>query len=64
MSVEIQLREKYRNGGKVRRDSRGNYSGNSGVSAGKHTSHPNVHGYRRNGYKCESKWNPKPSDDE
>ena len=60
--MEIRLKAKYRTAGKIKRSGRGNYNGNSGTSAGKHTAHPDVHGYRRNGYKCEPKWNPKQAD--
>jgi hypothetical protein len=39
----------------------GNYNGNSGTSNGKHVPHPDVFAFRRNGYRCEAKWNPKQS---
>lgn len=61
MSVEVKLKlkRKYRAhkpvaGGSAR-------TGNSGVSNGKHVARPDVHGFRRNGYRCEAKWNrPEP----
>lgn len=56
--VEIPLKLKYRTAGKAARQGRGNVGGNSGTSAGKHMPHPDVFAYRRNGYKCEAKWNP------
>jgi hypothetical protein len=58
--TEIPLKRKYTERKPARRRGRGNYNGNSGVSAGKHTGHPDVFGYRRNGYRCEPKWNLKP----
>jgi hypothetical protein len=54
--VMPQIRAAYRDrkpGGKAG----GKASGNAGTSAGKHSAHPDVPGYRRNGYKCEPKWN-------
>lgn len=62
--VEIPLKAKYRTRKPSRRRGRGNYNGNSGTSAGKHTAHPDVHGYRRNNYRCEPKWNVAPKDDQ
>ena len=59
--IEIPLKLKYRarkSAGKRGRG--GNYNGNSGSSNGKHTPHPDVHGFRVRGYRCEPKWNPKP----
>ena len=63
MAQEIRLRQKYRTRKPVGGGRRSNYNGNSGTSAGKHTPHPAVPGYRRNGYKCEPGWNPKPGGD-
>ncbi len=31
---------------------------NGGSSLGKHMPHPDVHGFRVHGYKCEPRWNP------
>ena len=64
MSVEIKLRKKYRDRKPIGGRGRSNYNGNSGTSAGKHTAHPAVPGYRVKGYKCEPKWNPKPAEGE
>lgn len=61
--IELPLKLKYRQPGNGKRQ-HGNYNGNSGHSAGKHTPHPQVHAYRRNGYRCEPKWNPKPQETE
>ena len=58
---EIPLKLKYRTRKKVKRGSKGNYNGNSGTSNGKHTPHPDVPGFRVKGYRCEPKWNPKPT---
>lgn len=61
--MEIPLKLKYRTPKPGRRRGRGNYNGNSGISAGKHTAHPDVHGYRKKGYRCEPKWNLAPKED-
>ena len=53
-----QIREKYRSRKSSTSRSSGS-SGNAGTSAGKHSPHPDVPGYRRHGYKCEPKWNTK-----
>ena len=58
--MEIPLKLKHRARKPGARRGKGNYNGNSGVSAGKHTAHPDVFAYRRNGYRCEPKWTPKP----
>lgn len=62
MSVEIRLKAKYRERKRVGGGGRANYNGNSGRSAGKHTPHPDVPGYRREGYRCEPKWNHRESE--
>ena len=53
------LKLKYRARKKVTRGRASNYNGNSGSSNGKHIPHPSVPGFRREGYRCEPKWNPK-----
>lgn len=60
--VEIRLKLKYRIRKPVGGGHRSNYNGNSGTSAGKHTAHPAVPGYRVKGYKCDPKLNPKVAD--
>lgn len=62
--TEIPLKRKYRTRKPGRRRGRGNVNGNSGTSAGKHTAHPDVPGYRVKGYKCEPKWNLPIRDDD
>ena len=57
--MEIRLKLKYRCRKPGGRKGRGNVSGNSGSSEGKHTPHPDVFAYKRNGYKCEPRWNPR-----
>lgn len=59
--IEIPLKAKYRQPKQYKRQ-HGNYNGRNRASAGKHTPHPVVHAYRRNGYRCEPKWNPKPQE--
>jgi len=59
MTVEIKLRKKYREPKSMAGHKAKNYAGNNGTSAGKHTAHPDVIGFRRKGYKVEAKWNPK-----
>jgi hypothetical protein len=55
--IEIPLKLKHRRRKQSARRGGGNYNGNSGVSNGKHIAHPTIHGFRRNGYRCEPKWN-------
>ena len=57
MTVEMPLKKKYRERKAVKSHTKSNHGGNSGKSAGKHTAHPSVHAFRRNGYKVEGKWN-------
>jgi len=59
MTVEIKLRRKYREPKSMASHKAKNYAGNNGTSAGKHTAHPDVIGFRKKGYKVEAKWNPK-----
>ena len=59
MTVEIKLRRKYREPKSMAGHKAKNYAGNNGTSAGKHTAHPDVIGFRKKGYKVEAKWNPK-----
>lgn len=56
MTVNVPLKLKYR-AGKVYKGQHGSHGGNHGTSAGKHLPHPDVFAYRRNGYRCEPKWN-------
>lgn len=51
------LKRKYRRGKQYKSQKGG--SNNQGSSFGKHMPHPLVHGFTRNGYKCEPRWNPK-----
>jgi hypothetical protein len=60
--MEIKLREKYRTNKGNKAHKKSNRGGNNGHSAGKHTPHPKVHGYRRNGYTCDPRWNTKGKD--
>jgi hypothetical protein len=55
--VKLKLKYRTRRPGNKRRPA---YDGNHSSSAGKHTAHPDVFAYRRNGYRCEPKWNVKP----
>lgn len=57
--MEIRLREKYRTPKGSKSHKRSNRNGRNGHSAGKHTAHPDVHSYRRDGYTCDPKWNVK-----
>jgi hypothetical protein len=60
--MEIKLKQKYRTERPISGGRRSNYNGNSGTSNGKHTPHPDVHGFRTRGYRCEPKWNPRPAE--
>lgn len=59
MAKEIKLREKYRSANASKSHKKSNHGGNNSHSAGKHSAHPDVFSYRRNGYTCEQKWNRK-----
>jgi len=61
-AVEIPLKARYRTPGAGHQQHKGGHS-NQSASAGKHTGHPDVHGYRRNHYRCEPKWNVPPKGD-
>lgn len=56
--VEIPLKLKYRRKGWGCKKQKGGHN-NSGTSMGKHAAHPDVHGFIRNNYRCEPKWNVK-----
>lgn len=56
--VEIPLKWKYRRRGVGHKRQKGGHDNNRS-SMGKHTPHPNVHGFRRNNYRCEPRWNPR-----
>jgi hypothetical protein len=56
--MEIPLKFKYRRPGRGHQQHKGGHN-NQGSSAGKHAAHPQVHGFVRNHYHCEPKWNPK-----
>jgi hypothetical protein len=62
MSVEIPLKLKYRRPGRGHQQHKGG-GNNQGASMGKHAAHPDVPGFKRNKYKCEPKWNPKPNEE-
>ena len=56
--MEIPLKWKYRRPGRGHQQHKGGHN-NSGTSMGKHIPHPLVHAFRRDGYKCEPRWNPR-----
>lgn len=56
--IEIRLKAKYRQGGRWPSSCKGG-GNNQGSSMGKHMPHPQVHGFKRNHYKCEPRWNPR-----
>ena len=56
--MEVPLRLKYRRLGRGHKQQKGGHN-NQGTSLGKHVAHPLVFAFKRNGYKCEPKWNPK-----
>ena len=55
--MEIPLKRKYRTGKQYKQQKGG--GNNQGTSMGKHVPHPHVPGFKRNGYRCEPRWNPK-----
>lgn len=59
--MEIQLKFKHRNPVNLTRARRvsQHVSDNNRASFGKHTPHPDVFAFRRNGYRCEARWNPR-----